>query len=174
MTCTMTTGQNRALRVAGAALGFFALTAAAAQNAATTVYRCTQADGAVLYADYPCTGSVVVDIKHDAIDPAAGERLERARSEFDRAAARRKADEEIAALYQDELNQRRGALDAVASDADSATAMPGVPYVAVYGFDAPRAKHRTKASNRHRRAGQHRIVQQGRVPAVALRPQRQR
>lgn len=160
------------VRIASAALCFVALSARAVENGATTVYKCTQANGAVLYTDYACKGSVVVDIKRDAVDPAAGERLENAQAEFDKAAVRRKADAEMAALHRDESNQHRRALEAAASGADSASATPDLPYGTAYGFAAPLVKHRTSPSRAHGSANQHRTRPKRQVPAAIPRPAR--
>ena len=66
---------------------------AATDAASATVYKCKQANGGVLYQDYPCKNGVVVDVKPDAADPAAIARLERAQALYERDAARRRADE---------------------------------------------------------------------------------
>jgi hypothetical protein len=71
-------------------------TAAAAQSVAPgPVYRCRAADGAVTYQDYPCKGGVAVDIKPDAADPAAIQRLRRAQARFDQSLAQRRAAEQM-------------------------------------------------------------------------------
>jgi hypothetical protein len=59
------------------------------------VYRCRAADGAVTYQDYPCKGGVAVDIKPDAADPAAIQRLRRAQARFDQSLAQRRAAEQM-------------------------------------------------------------------------------
>src|SRR5690242_6046652 len=66
---------------------------AASDVAQSSVYKCRQANGAVLYQDYACKDGVVVDLKPDAADPAAIRRLERAQAESEREAARRRASE---------------------------------------------------------------------------------
>ncbi len=85
-----------ALRTA-VALGLVACGSAAAGAADAPIYKCVQANGAVLYADYPCNGGAILDIHPGVADPAANERLQRAQAELDKGAARRRADEELAA-----------------------------------------------------------------------------
>ena len=77
-------------------LGLF-LWGGAAIAADAPIYKCVQANGAVLYADFPCNGGAALDIHPGVADPAATERLQRAQAELDRAAARRRADEAVAA-----------------------------------------------------------------------------
>ncbi len=45
--------------------------------ATTDVYRCTTADGGVVYLDQPCRGGVKLDIAPGVADPAAIEKLRR-------------------------------------------------------------------------------------------------
>ncbi len=115
MTAQMTPIRKCAVRVAAAALAFVSVASVAAEIAGATVYKCTQANGAVLYADYPCKGGAVVDIRPGSAAPDATQRLERARDELDRAAARRQANDEVTALRREELNQRRRELEAAQS-----------------------------------------------------------
>ena len=80
-------------RALASAVTLIALASAASAQggAATSVYRCKQPSGAIAYQDFPCKGGVTVDIKPDAADPAAIERLRRAQAEFDRSYAQRRA-----------------------------------------------------------------------------------
>jgi hypothetical protein len=94
-----------ALPLAVAVLAFSST--AAAQNDAAPVYRCKAPGGAITYQDYPCKGGVAVDIKPDAADPAAIERLRRAQARFDRSLAQRRAAEETTRR---ELLERRRAI----------------------------------------------------------------
>jgi len=61
------------------------------------VYKCKDARGSVLYADYPCPAGERIDIELGATDPGAQVRLSRARAELDRAALIRKTEEQRAA-----------------------------------------------------------------------------
>ena len=112
----------------------------------TTVYRCTQAGEAVLYADYPCKGGAIVDIQPGVANPGAVQRMERAGAAFDRAAAIRKASEESAAIRREELNQRRLETDAAQRAADEASDHVDM-YAPAYAVVVPRVKHR--ANHRH-------------------------
>ena len=148
-------------------LGVLALlfASAPAVAAAATVSRCTQPSGAVLYADCPCPGGDVVDIRPGSPAHDATERLERARDELDRAAARREANEHAAALRREQLYQsyRLAEMHPVAP-AD-------LGYEGTYGYHAPYVYGRTHRPNDvHRRADNHRRSHQGRVPAVIRRP----
>jgi hypothetical protein len=68
--------------------------AAPAQGAGPpSVYRCKQPNGSIAYQDYPCKGGVTVDIKPDAADPRAIERLREREAEFQRSYAQRRAEE---------------------------------------------------------------------------------
>ncbi len=160
------------MRIAVAALVFVSVASVADGNADTTVYKCTQASGAVLYADYPCKGSVIVDIQRGAADPDATRRLERARAELDQAAARREANEEIAAIRRQELSQQRREAEAAQRLAEFASYPPDPTYGAAYVFNRPFVKRRTNQRNIHRRVEHHRMVPEARVPAVIHRPNR--
>ena len=84
-------------RIAASAVAVIALAIASAATAesaaAPSVYRCKQANGSIAYQDFPCKGGTAVDIKADAPDPIAIERLQRQQAEFDRAYAQRQAEE---------------------------------------------------------------------------------
>ena len=86
-----------ARRVVASAVAVIALTiasaAAAESGAVPSVYRCKLANGSIAYQDFPCKGGVAVEIKPDAADPAAIERLQRQQADFDRAYAQRQAEE---------------------------------------------------------------------------------
>ncbi|HEX6137729.1 MAG TPA: hypothetical protein VF059_08730 [Casimicrobiaceae bacterium] len=162
------------LALALAAMAFVSAASAAAENIGPTVYKCTQANGAVLYADYPCRGSTVVDIKPDAADPGAIERLQRAQAEFDRSMAERKANEEVAAMRRDELNQRRRELEVAQGGPDSAAYPPDLGYGPDYGWYAPYPPYvmqRPKHFDHDRQVKRHRNAPgKSRVPAVIRRP----
>ena len=95
-----------ALRTA-VALGLVACGSAVAADA--SIYKCVQASGAVLYADYPCNGGAILDIHPGVADPTANERLLRAQAELDKAAARRRADEQLASQRAEAERLRYGA-----------------------------------------------------------------
>jgi hypothetical protein len=92
MTIPVAAKLNLALSMA-VALGLIACGSAAAD---APIYKCAQA-GAVLYADFPCNGGAILDIHPGVADPAANARLQRAQAELDKGAARRRAEEELAA-----------------------------------------------------------------------------
>jgi hypothetical protein len=95
MTIRVATKLALALRTV-AALGLVSFGGGATGAADAPIYRCMQANGAVLYADFPCNGGAILDIHPGVADPTASERLQRAQAELDRAAARRRADEQLA------------------------------------------------------------------------------
>lgn len=138
---------------------------AAAQATGATVYRCTEPGGKVLYADFPCKGGRQVDIRPGTPAPDATERLARARDELDRAAARRQAMDDAAALQREALYQRRQELDA-ARYADAGNYAPDTSYLPAYGFYLPYVPaHRPKARPPVKPAQ----LPSGRVPGV-IRP----
>jgi hypothetical protein len=86
------TTRQPTLTVCVAFIAFAIASAATAQpDAAAPVFRCKQPNGGVTYQDYPCKGGVTVDIKPDAADPKAIQRLRRAEAEFARTYAQRSA-----------------------------------------------------------------------------------
>jgi len=102
--------------------------------AAATVFRCAQPDGSALYTDVPCPGGGPIEIYPGKADPAATERLARAQSALDAAAAQRKADLAREAAEREQYAQTRDA--ATASGAGSpqgADAAGG--YGSGYGYD---------------------------------------
>ena len=100
------------VRLALVGMALATAASAAAQSTTAPVYRCVEPGGRVLYADYPCKGGARVDIRPGVPAPDATERLARARDELDRAAARRQAIDDAAALQRQALNQRQQELDA--------------------------------------------------------------
>ena len=172
----MTPIRECAVRVAAATLAFVSVATVAAEVPGTTVYKCPQPNGAVLYADYPCKGGAIVDIRPGSAAPDAMQRLEHARNELERAAVRRQASDERAALRREELDQRRRELEA-AQSMEFAAISPDSTYVPAYGFYGPYVKHRSDRFDIHRRAehrgAEHRRgVHESRVPAVIRRPHR--
>jgi hypothetical protein len=163
-----------ALSIAAAALAFAPAASATGETAGTMVYKCNQADGVVLYADYPCSGSTVVDIKPDAADPGAIDRLQRAQAEFDRSMAQRKANEEVAAMRREELSARRRELELAQSGAESVAYTPDLGYGSGYGWYAPYAPYvtqRPKHFDHDRQVKRQRVApEKSRVPAVIRRP----
>jgi hypothetical protein len=144
MTTRMPVRRTFALQRASAALAFISLAGVAVAD--ITVYRCTQAGGSVLYADYPCKGGAIVDIQPGVANPGAVQHLERAGAAFDRAAAIRKASEENAAIRREELNQRRLETAAAQRAAEGAS-NPVEMYAPAYAVVVPRVKHRANHRN---------------------------
>jgi len=156
------------VRVVLACLAVAASASAAAQATGAPVYRCMEPGGKVLYADFPCKGGAQVDIRPGAPAPDATERLARARDELDRAAARRQASDDAAALQREALALRRQEMD-VARYADSGTYPPDASYLSGYGYGyyPPYvAHHRPKA----RPPVKPEQLPVGRVPAVIRFP----
>jgi len=152
------------VRLALAGIALLSAACAAAQAPPTPVYRCVEPGGRVLYADYPCQGGARVDIRPGVPAPDATERLARARDELDRAAARRQAIDDAAALQREAFYQHQQALDA-ARYADAGSYAPDV-YLPAYGFYPPYAKaHRPRARPPVKPAQ----LPAGRMPAV-IRP----
>ena len=153
---------------------------AGAMQPSTTVYKCAQADGTVVYQDYACKGGAVVDIKPDAANPEAIARLERARIASERVAAARRANEDLAAMRRHEalrwqqdaeaLHLRHaGQTNPVVTNAYSLA--PEVIYApAVVGSRRPSVRRpHSHAIRPDVRRG---VESQRRVPATIRRPQR--
>jgi hypothetical protein len=160
------------MRLASVAAAWLALSVApgaAGQSASTPVYKCPQTGGSILYADYPCKGGAVVDIRPGVAAPDASERLARARDEIDRAAARRLAIEEAAALRSEELFQRRRELDA-AQAFDAAAYAPDLSYLPAYGFYTPYVTAHAHRPKTRPGFDPPRVASERRVPAVIRRP----
>jgi hypothetical protein len=150
-----------------AVIAFAFASVAAAQNDTAPVYRCRQANGAVTYQDYACKGGVAVDIKPDAADPAAIDRLRRAQAEFDRSLAQRRAAEAMT-MRPDLLEQPRIIVPGPAYDEDvGAPGASDVPGYLLYGPVAP-----ANAVRRNRRVERRMLAPERRVvPAIRrLRP----
>jgi len=130
---------RRFARLALVGVGFATAVGAAAQSGAAEVYRCVEATGRVLYADYPCKGGARVDIRPGAPAPDASQQLARARDELDRSAARRAAADEAAALQREALYLRQRELDAT-RNTDIAAYSPDLSYLPAYGFYPPYAR----------------------------------
>ena len=142
---------------------------AAAMQPSTAVYKCTLADGAIVYQDYACSGGVVVDIKPDVANPDAIARLERARIESERATALRKIDEAAAAMRRNEGLRRAPETEIPVEAPDSYIALPGT----VYAPAAVSRLHDTRRSADPRRHhGQRSVRPDRRVPATIRRPHR--
>jgi len=149
-----------ALSLAVAVLAFSST--AGAQNDAAPVYRCKAPGGAITYQDYPCKGGVAVDIKPDAADPAAIERLHREQAQFDRSLAQRRAAEETTRRESFERRSAIGPAPDYGDDAQTpyATEMPG--YL-LYGPVSP------PNLGRHRRIERRMSVPERRVVPAAVR-----
>jgi len=126
-------------------------------NAAASVYRCKQANGAVAYQDYPCKGGVAVDIKPEHADPKAIERLRRAQADFDRAYAERRAAEAARPRRQP---IERPALPPVDNDVQA----PDYDQAPVYLFYSPMPRKNAVHDNRH--GMRQTVVPRHRVPGV--------
>ncbi len=106
--------------------------AASTAFAGATVFRCSQPDGSVLYTDMPCQGGGPIEIHPGKADPAATERLARARSALDAAAAQRKADLAREAAEREQYAQMRDA--AGPPQGSDAAGSYGSGYDYGYGF----------------------------------------
>ena len=139
---------------------------AASGVAPSSVFKCRQANGAVLYQDYACKDGVVVELKPDAADPAAIRRLERAQAEYEREAARRRASEASE-------ERSRAALERMRSEAEAAqayTPQMETLYVPAYPYYVPRGRahvqpHASRASHQQRHD-----LHERRVPVIVRRP----
>ena len=142
-----------ALRTA-VALGLVACGSAAAGAEGAPIYKCVQASGAVLYADYPCNGGAILDIHPGVADPAANERLQRAQAELDKGAARRRADEELAA--------QRAAMERLVPPPvpEPDASYPDAAYGYVFG-GYPRSPHRRPPPPRPPKRLDHRHLESG-------------
>jgi hypothetical protein len=170
------------LIVRALALGLVVLGSVGARAADAPIYKCAQENGAVLYTDHPCKGGAVVDVHPGLPDPAAAERLARARAELDRSAARRKADEALAEMRRQEMARLRFEAEAAQSAADPMITYPDVTYGPVYGGYGWQGNRRTHRPDFHRRfESRHQVPgaiskpgaqHRSRVPAVIRRPAR--
>ena len=154
-----------ALAFAGSAQGEVAGVARAQTADAGAIYRCRQANGAITYQDYPCKGGVTVEIKPDAADPAAIERLRHAQAEFDRAFAQRQAAEAMDAFRRDELARDRAAAAPGYNEAPAPPPATDLSDYLLYGPIPP-----TRLERRDRRPVRPIAVPERRVPAVIRRP----
>ena len=142
--------------------------AAPNESAAPVVYRCKQANGGVLYADFPCGRGVIVDIKPDSADPRAIERLQRATEEFDRSAAQRRYAEQVAAIRGEASYDQRRAVEPPQDSADYDTY---AGYGIGYGSYVPAAIPRKKHFHLRPHPEPHRVVAEKRqVPGTIRRP----
>ena len=144
--------------------------AAVAYGANASIYRCQQSDGTMLYTDYPCDGAKVVDIHPGAAAPDAKERLLRAQTELERAAADRRALEREAAQRREEMNRMRPSVETT----PQSYAEPAYYYAGdfAYGpvYDVKDRRNRFDGRGVHRDDfDKHRIRRA--VPAMIHRPQ---
>ncbi len=86
--------------------GLLVVIASSALAQGTTIYRCNDGSGGVLYANIPCAGGVALDLPESKPDPAALERLRREQEAFERRQATRDAVSAQAAVRRDELRRR--------------------------------------------------------------------
>ena len=139
------------------------------------IYKCTEADGTLLYSDYPCGDGTVVDVYPGSADPNAKERLARAQFELDRAAAARSVNEREAAARREELRQLREQSEAAQNMAEPVSNGYDIFYGTGYG-DGLYGGGRMQRPNfhgggpGHRGSPKARFHEDGRVPAVIRRP----
>jgi hypothetical protein len=139
---------------------------AATEVAPSSVYKCRQPNGTVLYQDYACKDGVVVDIKPDAADPAAIRRLERAQAEDQREAARRRAREASEERHREALERMRSEAEAAQVYAPQADLLSVPPYPYYVPQARPRLQpHAPRAGHERRR-----VLLERRVPATARHP----
>ncbi|HEY3177544.1 MAG TPA: hypothetical protein VGL25_01535 [Casimicrobiaceae bacterium] len=159
-----------------AAAAVFSFVTNVAIGAQGPIYKCTQADGTLLYSDYPCDGGAVVDVHPGRADPNAKDRLIRAQAELDRAAAERRVNEQEAAARREEMNQLRRQSEAAQSMAEPVSNAADVYYGTGYdgyGSYTPRRMQRSNihgGGRGHRLSPKDRFHGQGRLPAVIRRP----
>jgi hypothetical protein len=137
-------------------------TLAFARTADAEVYKCTEAGGKVLYADVPCRGGSVVDVRAGSADPAAIARLERQGAEFDRNMIARRAADEASAIQREALNAQLRQAEAAQRASEAAADMQTQYYGPAY-FVAPRVK--PPRSHRHSHAHQAPRAPRHNVPA---------
>jgi hypothetical protein len=137
-----------------------------ASGAESAIYRCAQPGGAVLYSDVPCDGAKVVDIYPGSADPNAKERLARVQSELDRAAADRRAREQVEEAHREALRRE------AAPEANAPGPSGGGPelYGTAYDFYAPYALADPLRNDRHRGASAKFRDREKRVPQVVRTP----
>jgi Domain of unknown function (DUF4124) len=98
------------------AAGALVLASCVADAATAPIYKCLDANLALIYTDQPCKGGEQLDIHAGDADPAAVAQLQRARDRLDRSAAARVLEErrtaaqrDLAALARREQDQDRSA-----------------------------------------------------------------
>ena len=116
----------RAITLAAAA---FLIASAAARAADTTVLRCVDPGGRVLYTDVPCRNAAVVELYPGAADPAAAQRLRQAQAMLDAGMDKRRAEDARDAERREAFAQARDA----ALAAQPPEVVPVVDYWPVYG-----------------------------------------
>jgi Domain of unknown function (DUF4124) len=156
-------------------VALLSLSSGVALGAQGPIYKCAQADGTVLYSDYPCGDGTVVDVHPGSADPNAKERLARAQSELDRAAAARRANEQEIAARREELDQLRRQSEAAQNMAEPVSNASDVYYGTGYGdglYAGGRMQRPTfhGGGRGHRGLPKARFHEDGRVPAVIRRP----
>ena len=142
------------------ALSTFSFGIADAIGADTQIYKCSQPNGGVLYTDLACKGGTELNIRLGPIDPAASVRLEHAQAELDATAARRTAEEEMAAARREESTRLQ-----LETDSEQATDDPDQPYDSVYApFGRhPHPRHRPPEHDPHTRHDQPPMNEFGKV-----------
>ena len=156
------------------AAALLSLTTGIAIGAHGPIYRCTQADGTLLYADNPCDGGSLVDIQPGQADPDAKERLARAQADLNRAADRR-ANEQAAAARNEELAQLRRQSEAAQRMAEPVNNASDTYYgdgSNAYGPYSPRRMQRSNfrgGGRGHRSPDKDRLHGENRIPPVIRR-----
>lgn len=157
---------HRTLAFPVAVIALAIASAVSAQStAAAKVYRCKQPAGAITYQDYPCKGGVAVEIKPEAADPKAIQRLRRAEAEFDRSYAQRRAAEAVP-QRRELVERRRDTLPPGSDNNYEAPEAGEAPQYLLYG-----PMPRTSFERRDRHPIRRIAVPHRRAPAVIRRPE---
>jgi Domain of unknown function (DUF4124) len=107
----------------------FLIASPAARAADTSVFRCVDPGGRVLYTDVPCRNAAVVELHPGAADPAAAQRLRQAQAMLDAGMDKRRAEDARDAERREAFAQARDA----ALAAQPPEPAPVVDYWPVYG-----------------------------------------
>jgi hypothetical protein len=155
------------------ALGVALCASAVALAADAPIYKCPDADGAVLYTDQPCPAGEMLDIRPGRADPDATVRLEAARAELAHGAARLREREAMVAARREELELLRSAAPPLPGFAPEPFDAPVATYGIVGGYPPPFRRHPRAAPIRPHDAKPP-LRASGRVPAHIQRPRHPR
>jgi hypothetical protein len=110
-----------------------------AAAADTPIYKCREATSRVLYTDEPCDGGNRLDIRAGIADPAALQRLERAREALDQSTAERAAADKLDAARKEETDRLRREAEAAQAQraAESAASYSDYDYASGWGWYLP-------------------------------------